>query len=80
MNFIGPNIGQGLQAFRDGTLHQGQPSGSLTGDETTGDGRVVVVRRYTNANGDYAHVEVDELIFFKQALSTEQVEQLYNMY
>ena len=36
--------------------------------------------RYINKNQDYAHVEGDELIFFNQALSPEEVSQLYNMY
>ena len=79
MNFIGPNIGQGLQAFRDKTLREGQSSGS-DGDESTGTGQVVIGRRPINSNRDYGHVEVDELIFFNQALSTEEVGQLYNMY
>ena len=79
MNFIGPKLGQGVQAFRDGILHNSQTSGAV-GDETTGTGQVVVGRRYINANGDYAHVEVDELIFFNQALSPQEVSQLYNMY
>ena len=80
MNFIGPNTGQGVQAFRDGTLRESQSTGAEDGDKTTGDGRVVVGRRYINTNGDYAHVEVDELIFFNQALSTEEINQLYNMH
>ena len=79
MNFIGRNNGQGLQAFRDGTLHESQPGGSV-GDESTGTGQVVVGRRHINSNRDYGHVEVDELIFFNQTLTTEEVEQLYNMY
>ena len=72
-------MGQGVQAFRDGTLRQASPGGS-EGDETTGDGQVVIGRKYVNKNQDYSHVEVDELIFFNQALTEEEVSQLYNMY
>ena len=79
MNFVGPNTGQGVQAFRDGALRESESTGA-DGDATTGDGRVVVGRKCINRNQDYAHAEVDELIFFNQALSTKEVSQLYNMY
>ena len=79
LNFIGPNIGQGVQAFRDGTQRDASTGGS-DGRDTTGDGRVVIGRKFTNANGDYAHVEVDELIFFNKALSAEEVGHLYDTY
>ena len=79
LNFIGPNIGQGVQAFRDG-IKRDTHTGGADGVDTTGPGQVVVGRRYINKNQDYAHVEVDELIFFNQVLSTEEISQLYNMY
>ena len=70
---------RGIQAFRDGTRRQVSQSGA-SGTHPVGDGRVVVGRRYTNRNQDYAHVEVDELIFFNQALTEDDVSDLYNMY
>ena len=79
LNFIGPNSGEGIQAFRDGALISRHQSGS-DGDQTIGDGRVVVGRKYPNTNKNYAHVEMDELIFFNQALLEEEVMELYNMY
>ena len=74
LNFIGPSIGQGVQAFRDGTQIDDATEGSDSHD-TAGPGRVVVGRRFVNRNQDYAHVEVDELIFFNQALTEEEVSQ-----
>ena len=48
--------------------------------KTVGDGRVVVGRKYVYTNNYYAHVEMDELIFFNQALSVEEVMELHNTY
>ena len=79
LNFIGPNIGEGVEAFSDGAFQDDQTGGS-DGYDTEGTGQVVIGRRYINSNRDYAHVEVDELIFFNHALSDEEVEELYNMY
>ena len=79
LNFIRPNIGQGVQAFRDGTLRDSISIGA-SGDDVTGDDQVVVGRKYVNSNQDYAHVEVDELIFFNKALMQQEVTELYNLY
>ena len=75
LNFIDPNSGEGIQAFKDGALLSRHQSGS-DGDQTIGDGRVVVGRKYPNANNYYAHVEMDELIFFNKALLEEEVREL----
>ena len=76
---IGPNGGQGIQVFRDGTLRDSQQHGN-TLTQTDGDGRVVIGRRYVTSNNGYARVEVDELIFFNQALTNEKVGKLYDIY
>ena len=79
LNFIGPSGGQGIQAFRDGVLINHYKVG-LVDTQTAGEGRVVVGRKFVTSNRDYAHVEVDELIFFNQALLAEGVMELYSMY
>ena len=79
LNFIGLNSGEGIQAFRDGALHSNNQIGA-SGTNTAGDGRVVVGRRYVSRSRDYAQVELDELIFFNEALSNEEVRELYSMY
>ena len=79
LNFIGPNSGEGIQAFKDGTLQE-RDLYDYSGTYTDGEGRVVIGRKYVSISQDYAHVEVDELIFFNQALLEEEVNELYNMY
>ena len=79
LNYIGPNSGKGIQAFKDGAFVGQHQSGS-DGTHTTGEGRVVVGRKHTNYNRFYAHVELDELIFFNETLTNEEVNQLYDVY
>ena len=79
LNFIGPNSGEGIQAFSNGAFISQHQSGA-EGDHPDSDGQMVIGRRYPNRSIDYAHVEVDELIFFNEALSNEEVRELYNMY
>ena len=45
---------------------------------SAGDGRIVVGKRQTDANQDFASVQVDELIFFNQALTDEEIKSIYN--
>ena len=79
LNYIGPNMGDGIQAFQDGAFISRHQSGA-EGNHPVGDGQMVIGRRYPNRSQDYSHVEVDELIFFNQTLSNEEVRDLYNMY
>ena len=78
LNYIGPNNGQGIQAFKDGTPIKNR--GESVGDHTVGDGRVVVGKKYVYINNYYSHVEMDELIFFNKALLEEEVRELHNVY
>ena len=79
LNYIGPNIGEGIQAFKDGAFKERHPSGA-EGNHPVSNGQKVVGRRYPDRSQNYAHVEVDELVFFNKALSNEEVRELYNMY
>ena len=45
-----------------------------------GNGRVVVGRFYTNRDALYGSSEVDELIYFNKALTTEEIEAVFNAY
>ena len=77
LNYIGPNNGQGIRMY-----HNGEQVASDTGKtgitNSAGDGRIVVGRYYTNADRDYATVQVDELIFFNQSLSVDEIRMLYD--
>ena len=41
--------------------------------EQPGEGRVVLGKEYTNKNGRYGSVDLDELLLFNEALSVEQI-------
>ena len=43
---------------------------------SAGDGRIVLGRRYTGNDEEYASVQVDELTFFNQALTPDQISTL----
>ena len=45
---------------------------------TDGDSRVVFGRYDTDWDGKYATVQVDELVFFNQALDSSEVMELYS--
>ena len=44
-----------------------------------GDGRIVVGRQYTDKDSNYVSVQVDELIFFNEALTDKDVEALFEL-
>ena len=81
LNYIGPNGGEGIEAFKDGTRRQFSRYGASS-TYTAGEGRVVIGRRYVSRSQDYAHVEKkpDEVIFFNKALLQNEVMDLYNLY
>ena len=72
LNFIGPNDGQGAKFFLDGSQVQ-IDSSKEDMSRTAGDGRIVVGK-----SGHYENMDIDELIFFNQALNYDQIESLYN--
>ena len=43
-----------------------------------GEGRIVVGRLYTDKDQNYTSVQVDELIYFNAALTTDDVRSIYN--
>ena len=75
MNYIGPNNGQGIQVFQNGesvanatTLHS-IPT-------IPGDGEIAIGKFHIAIQGDYGSVAVDELVFFEQVLSLEEIRAL----
>ena len=48
------------------------------GSRSAGDGRIVVGKRYTDKDQDYASVQVDELIYFNASLISDEVQSIYN--
>ena len=81
LTYIGPNRGQGIRLFKNGVRISSKGSINRSSyNYTAGDGRVVVGRLYVNRDYKYASVEIDELIFFNQALQEDEVKEIYNMY
>ena len=72
LNYIGPNDGQEMKIYYDGTQIESDTT-KFPGTLSAGDGRIVVGRRYTNTDYHYASVRVDELIFFNQALTQQEI-------
>ena len=76
-NYIGPNNGQGIRVYIDGT----EVDSNTTKDAhlgSVGDGRIIVGRRYTDSNEKYGSVHLDELIYFNAALTSDDVQSIYN--
>ena len=77
LNYIGPNDGEGIQIYYNGAEVANDTTKS-DGTYSAGDGRIIVGRRYIDEDRRYASMEIDELIFFNEALSTSDIKLLYN--
>ena len=75
LNYIGPN--NGTRLYQNGQEVKSDDSKD-TASVSSGDGRTVLGRLYTDADNHYGNVKVDQLIFFNQALRDEEVELIYN--
>ena len=76
LNYIGPNDGQGIRVYYDGVQVDSATTTEAT-PHSTADGRIVVGRWYTDFEGDYSGVQVDELLFFNGTLSSDDINALY---
>ena len=77
VNYIGPSDGEGVSIYYDGAEVASDTTKSAK-SKPAGDGRIVVGRRYTKKDCDYASVEVDELIYFNDSLTSDEVQSFYN--
>ena len=75
LNYYGPSDGQGFELYVNGTL--GVSDGKKSSNtHASGDGEVVVGRLFTDSDGDYSGVDVDELLLFNKTLSQSEMQQL----
>ena len=78
LNYIEPNNGQGIRIYHDSIL-TGSDDTMQVSNYSTGDGRVVVGRQETNNDFGYIGVDVDELLFFNEKLSDQEIPEVKNM-
>ena len=77
LNYFGLNNGQGIQVYFNGA-EAGRDTTKVSKTFSGGDGRVVLGRQKTDSDGNYASVDVDELLFFNTKLSNAQVWKIIN--
>ena len=78
LNYIGPNNGQGIRFYFDGAEVASDIIKWLK-SKSAGDGRVVIGRQYIDVDDKYAGIDVDELLFFNETLSVQQMMVLKDM-
>ena len=77
LNYIGPDNGEGIKIYKDG-IEVASDTTKVATPRSARDGRIVVGRYYTNYDGYYASVQVDELIYFNSVLTSAEVQSIYN--
>ena len=76
INYLGPNNDKGISLFYDG-IEEESYTDETGGPRSASNGRIVVGRLLTDQNVGYTSAEVDELIFFNQALNSDAIFSLY---
>ena len=76
VNYLGPNNGEGNRIYYNGT-EVARSTTKTSHGFSAGDG-IVVGRYRTNINNHYGNVQVDELIFFNEALSQDDITMLHH--
>ena len=76
-NYIGPDNGQGMRIYINGQEVENEASWSVW-PVSAGDSRIVVGRHYADKDQHYGNAQVDELIFFDAALTSDDVQSIYN--
>ena len=75
LNYIGPQNGQGIRMFYDGTEVAHDTSLCCT-PQQPGNGRILVGKPRIDLDNYYSSVQLDELIFFNRALTMEEIRAL----
>ena len=77
VNYLGYNEGQGIKVYNNGvevgndtTINGG---GGCQQSQCEPDGRIVVGRYYTRMNTPTVSLQVDQLAFFNEALSLDEI-------
>ena len=75
MNYIGPNEGEGIRIYENGTEVVSDTTKYAT-SKPAADGRIVVGRYNPYEDSYYTTVTVDELIFSNRSLTFEEINYL----
>ena len=78
LNYIGPDDEQGIDIYHDGTL-TGSSTAKHAGSRSPGDTRVVIGRAFRDRDDYYGGVEVDELLFFNEKLTDQQIQDIFEI-
>ena len=77
LNYIGPNDGEGIRIYYNG-VQVTSDTAKTARSHSAGDGRIVAGRRRTDIDAYYASMQIDELIYFDAALTSDDVQLIYN--
>ena len=75
MIFHGPNDGQGMSIYHDGSLFR-HDSSKMSRNLTESSGNVIIGKRFMDQEGDYGSVMVEELTFWDRELLLEEIQAL----
>ena len=78
LNYLGPEAGEGIRVYYDG-VQAGSDDTERLVTCPGGVGRVALGRLYTDKDDHYPGVDVDELMFFNEALSVQRIMVLKDM-
>ena len=73
INYVGPNNGDDFGIYQNGEFLFNVRLGLTVNTFPSSDGRIVIGRSRTDGNSDYASVQVDELLFFNQSLTEQEI-------
>ena len=73
LNFMGPKNEERIIVYNNGEEDASDQTINMNNNFTHGKGRIVIGRHYSELNGKYASIQLDELFFFNEALTETQV-------
>ena len=77
MNYLGPESYQGVRLYENGEVVRNDTFAGLR-STPTGNGRIVVGRFSTDQDEPYASLQIDELVFFNNSLTDDQIQDIFN--
>ena len=76
LNYIGPEDGQGIRLFYNGTEVANDDTYRCCTQQEAADGRILVGKYLLDGDNFYSSVQLDELIYFNRALKVEEIREL----